>query len=348
MVNSRWNIVWIFAVAVGLGACQQADFGSGGGAGQQDSPGGEDGSGDSDASEELNNGQDADGRRSGEQGDPSIRTGGEENGGDGSLGDGGDDASGEKRDLLFRPDDNTKVDLIFLFDTSPSMDDFVNAVQTRMEGFINQWLADKDNLDYQILVVGEVDPTVSDARVGYYREYVGSHSALGRAKEVLTSGQKYGSVQLRPKSVKQLVVISNDDSSANAQAFKAWVEQNKKLVGRVHVNGFVGFDESSFFSDCYIDGKGQTYMTLGNDAETKGLVQDLCSSDWNRLIENLGKRVARTVSSTFKLDDPPDDPDRIQVRVNGNETEEFYYDGDDQTVTVEDELEAGDKVEISY
>jgi hypothetical protein len=273
---------------------------------------------------------------------------------DDDLGGGGGDNSGDTIEESFKVGENgSKVDVLMFFDQSGSMDKFITEVSQRLGEFVKVFMQSKKNLDYRLLVVaGNFTMPVQNNKVGHLPTHIGNHNAIDVFKQIVSGDVSTGSIKLRKNSTKEFIVVSNDNSNQTAAEFASWVKDNRKDVGRVHINGFVGFKSTGplgYLGPCYIDKAGTNYIEMAKHKDLGGLVQDMCTGDWDALMSNLGKKISNVDSNVFDLKEEAS-TNGIEVTLNGKKLgkSEWSYDEDDNSIEISADLDPQDDVKITY
>lgn len=293
-----------------------------------------------------NKGKDSDGK-SGKNGDSSADNGKGKNGGKGdgdtglanstdsasdsaNGGPGSASDSGNSTEVLsdgsirqtFRGEStklSRSVDVVFAMDTSGSMSDEKASLQTNMAQFITKFETDAKTVDYRIYMIGEnfVFPGGGD-KIVKIQQPVNSHDALIVMQNFIT-GTIPSPMPLRSDSLKQIVVVTDDESEVTSATFKTFIQSTAILQGKTKFNGFVGLPTSVESATCSLAGIGQQYITLGSDPEVGGLIQDICIADWSKLLKDLASSIITDVTrGSFKLDYPADVGSELVVKVNGS------------------------------
>ncbi len=262
--------------------------------------------------------------------------------------------SGDEIKDIFRVASNKgKVDVMLFFDQSGSMQKYISEVAKRLNTFVEKFSQSKKNIDYRILVVAK-DYTlpIQNERVGHVRIGIGNHNAIDVFKDLVTGKVNPGAVKLRKSSTKEFVVVSNDNSSQNAADFGTWARANRNKVGRIHINGFIGFKSTGplgYLGSCYIDKAGTNYIDMTKHKYLGGLAQDMCTGNWDTLIDNLGKKITEIETNVFDLSEEPVIKS-ISVKVD-NETlakSSWSYSEDGNSVEITSILNPDSKVTISF
>lgn len=231
------------------------------------------------------------------------------------------------------------VDIVWVIDSSPSMDDEIAIIQARLNDFA---LAIGDSgLDYRVaLVAAEADlqtpgrdyfgvcippplsgaPGCPDADSAVYRHVRAPvHSA--DALDVLLANAAELDGFLRPEARQHLVVVSDDDHRADRRlaelveaGFGADLVVHSVVTLLDYVDGCGVFDPDEVCS-CG-DERGRAYIALSE--ATGGRVLDLCSDDWAPIFDALNTEVEAGAEIPCAFDIPEVngaviDPQRINV-----------------------------------
>lgn len=214
------------------------------------------------------------------------------------------------------------VDIIFAMDTSGSMDQEKSALQSNMAQFINQFQRTAASLDYQIFMIGDdFNFPAAGGRINLVQQEVDSNNALAILVDFF-QGSLGGSSAVRPNTIKQIVVITDDDAEdVTADGFKSFIQSNPQLNGRTRFNGFVGLPSSQENGQCELASIGNEYIKLGADPSLQGLIQDLCVQNWGQLLTTLASNIISQAQSggSFVLDYPADTSKKITIQVDGME-----------------------------
>ena len=229
------------------------------------------------------------------------------------------------------------VDIVFSMDTSGSMGDEQASLQTNMTQFISRFETEAKSVDYRIYMIGQNFnfPGTGD-KIIKINQSIGSSNSL----EVLQnffSGVIPNPTPLRQDSLKQIVVVTDDEAAGGTgAAFKSFLASHAAFQGKTKFNGFVGLPTSVENAACSLAGIGQQYITLGSDPQFAGLIQDICSPDWSKLLKDLASSIITDVTrGSFKLDFPVDVSTTIEVLVNGSVVEAgiVIYEAASQSIT---------------
>jgi hypothetical protein len=246
-------------------------------------------------------------------------------------------------------------DIIFAVDTSGSMRDEKTRLQQNMSAFLNKFSQDNAKLDYQVFLIGEnfQFPQNLGEKFIPVPEKVGSTDAL----EILQgffSGQIPQPKPVRESTKKQIIVVTDDNAKGvTYESFKNFVNDTPSLKGRTSFNGFVILQNSALNSWCTKAQIGSDYVSLANDADTKGTIFDLCTPDWGVLLKGLAEKILQDIpKERFPLNSTPVDPDDIKVTVDGKEVSQpdWSYDQDANAVVFTKDAAPADgaKVEATF
>jgi hypothetical protein len=262
-----------------------------------------------------------------------------------------------KFDLFTGSDEaqSSPVDIIFAVDTSGSMRAEKARVEQTMSAFIKHFQDNSKDIDYQLYLMGAgfSFPDSSAANIQIISQYVGSRDALSKIQKFF-EGEITNPLPLRPESSKQLVVITDDNSSMSAAAFKTYVNGNALLASKTSLNGFVWIEGTSQeTSTCTRAKNGSVYQELAADAELAGKISDLCAADWNKLFTDLAKEIiTKEVTLSYELTNERDASLPIEVGIDGVKIDESQYSYDKNTnsvvFTAESAPSAEQKIEVKY
>jgi hypothetical protein len=243
------------------------------------------------------------------------------------------------------------VDIIFAIDTSGSMTDEKNFVQANMNIFSQQiFLA---NIDHHVVMIADASPDgpcinvplgsgncPADTKLPEYLHVVqgvGSTNAL----EVILSTHMLWSASIRPGSIKHLVVVSDDESSMDAQTFhNAFIALNPEYANYIF-HAIVAFEapdplECALGANCCAafiplsEEVGEVYLQLVS--QTGGVAGDLCDQQFGPVFDQIAQSVQQTVPLACEWDipDPPEgesfDPTKVNLELElDGMLESIYY-----------------------
>ena len=205
------------------------------------------------------------------------------------------------------------VDIIWVIDSSPSMEEEIAQIQANLNQFTEQITS--SGLDLRVaLVAAERDALIDNRRYigvcippplsaeaicpdvdseGYRHVRLNVHSSDPLDKLIEASPQLADFT--RPDSLKHLVIVTDDDAGwgTNQEEFLTFLGMTPHLEGAmVHsVVDLVGYMSSCVFDDNCSCGeeRGQTYIDLS--MSTGGSIFSVCEADWGPLFSTLQERV---------------------------------------------------------
>lgn len=259
------------------------------------------------------------------------------------------------------------VDVVFVVDTSGSMYEEKELLEQNMQSFLTQFQTSANQLDYRVFLIGKdfSFPTQLDAsRFFLIDRQVESQDGLFVLYDFLTRGSESGQ-RIRPNATVEAIVISDDNAiesidgiSApgwqfmNADEFVAALSQNKPFK-ELHVNGLVGKTEGRVNDWCTIEETGSEYEKLAAMPEYRGLMEDLCTTDWNPLLAKLADNIIERVDpQSFSLKSRPDLSRTMSIQVDGQtiSNSDIRIEEDGTIVILDEQLKRrqGGKMTISY
>jgi hypothetical protein len=224
------------------------------------------------------------------------------------------------------------VDIVFLVDTSASMMEEALAVRNNLNAFSQQIIA--AGIDVRIVVVGErggwiggnpliyvcIEPPLGagncpagpDTNLPTYlhiTEAVGSSDSL----QVFLDTYDDWSFQLRPDSMRHIVVISDDNSAMSGADFQAALPALSPIFDDFIFHGIVAAQDCNAAASV-----GQVYIDL--IAETGGVLGDLCLQQFAPVFGEISQNVSQVaMACSWAIPEPPEDevfdPDMVNVEV---------------------------------
>ena len=247
---------------------------------------------------------------------------------------------------------NTLADIIFVMDSSSSMDEEKASLENQMAAFLHRLSSADSHLDYRVFVIG-TGFTFSD--IGDRQRFqlvpwaVGSFDGLTVLQRFLTE-QPNLDLGLRDGATKEIVMISDQDAGSDvSRAFGVFGETYREAW---RFNGFVGLPNSRQTSSCQISGAGRAYINLGKSHQ--GLIQDICQEDWGGLLANLANSIVRARRIVkYILAYPADKGQLVHVKVAGQDIApaSFKYVSDPEPAilfSVDKAPFSNQSVEVSY
>jgi hypothetical protein len=220
----------------------------------------------------------------------------------------------------------TLVDIIFVVDTSGSMDTEKSFLEQNMSAFVNL-LSGDTRLKAQTFMIGKgfQFPAMDPTRFSVVNFTVDSHNAYGVVKKFFTS-PPVGTLPLRPDATKEIVVVTDDNADMSAGEFVKYLDGAKATLGNVHVNGFIGLANSAENSWCKIVNVGTQYQSVGLHPSYGGTMYDLCSPDWKIMLTKLAEKIiSASAQVEFPLGAKVDPGVEMHVFVNDIELASDYW-----------------------
>lgn len=237
--------------------------------------------------------------------------------------------SGEAQNL-FAP-----VDIIWVVDSSDSMENDASTVQNNLDEFAAD--IEARGIDFHVVLIsdqGFVTPSplfATDPRFLFVNRSVGSNDAFDR---VLDQFPNY-MAHLRPGAITHVVGVTDDDENTSQSTF---ITMMNGLLGHDFTYHVIGSPPGECNSTCpfgcstCFDGaagceRPGDWQPAANPSEehwdaaaaTGGLTFSICTSDWSGLFDTLAMTVAvsEELPCTFALPEPPAgmefDPNLVNV-----------------------------------
>lgn len=240
--------------------------------------------------------------------------------------------------------ESRKVDIVFVVDTSGSMNEEKALLERNMASFIREFAANNNKMDYLVHLLGsDFNIPTAQGSINLVDQRVGSNDALAILYNYISTG--YGGQTVRKESVVEAVVITDDNaypsgdlpirvnpfnpsfstfqgssaeiSTLNAQEFSTLITQNMPGL-KLRFNGLVGKREGQNKDWCHISEVGAEYEALAAMPQYKGTIADLCRDDWTPLLTELASDIIKRVEQTsIRLEFPPDLSRGYQVAIDG-------------------------------
>ncbi len=212
------------------------------------------------------------------------------------------------------------VDIIWVIDSSPSMDDSILIIEQELNLFVAE--ISESNLDYRVVLVGAdddyYDPAAQKQYLGicipeplsgaagcpdtdsesyrHIRQGVHSHDALSK---LINNYEDYKDF-LRPDAITHFIAVSDDDTGGYSDD-----EDFESFIATATAPGFpqgfvfhsivdlIGYIEGCFWDDSCSCGenRGQEYINMSED--TGGVIQSICQEDWTEVFDALQENVVQ-------------------------------------------------------
>ncbi len=227
------------------------------------------------------------------------------------------------------------VDIVFLVDTSASMMEEALAVRNNLNAFSQQIIA--AGIDVRIVMIGErggwlgnpliyvcIEPPLGagncpagpDTNLPTYlhiTEAVGSSDSL----QVFLDTYDQWSFQLRPDSIRHIVVISDDNSYMSGADFQTALPDLSPAFGDFVFHGIVAAQDCNAAASI-----GQVYIDL--ISETGGVLGDLCLQQFAPVFNEISQNVSQVaMACSWVIPEPPEDETfdpamvNVEVEVDG-------------------------------
>lgn len=227
------------------------------------------------------------------------------------------------------------VDIIWIVDSSDSMENDASAVQDNLDGFADYIAA--SGIDFHVVMVSAADFVTPSSRFTsdpehflFIDRHVGSQDVFARALDQYPNYQHF----LREMAITHMVGVTDDDDDMSASTFVSMMEA---LLGHEFTFHAIAAEEGFLGLPCTRGGGvgipapavGDRYFDAAD--MTGGLKFNICDSDWSALFSTLAETVAvsEELPCAYDLPEPPSgmtfDRDRVNVEhtPEGGGTEVF-------------------------
>ena len=207
------------------------------------------------------------------------------------------------------------ADIIFAIDTSSSMDEEIQFVQTNMNAFSQQISA--SGIDVHVILLAEEKGSSAvcigaplgsgtcpgDSKLPNYAHIpvsVGSHDALTQIVDTFPMWRQH----LRPGASKSFVVVTDDDAPGGGGGGAPRIVTSQAFVDEINALDPMLFAQWSLngvycFTECEPTAAavGQVYIDLV--ARTMGVGGDLCLQNFQPVFDQLAKQIITNAGSTI-------------------------------------------------
>jgi hypothetical protein len=260
---------------------------------------------------------------------------------------------------------STTIDLVVTVADSGDVRQMIGGFRTGIESLLAQVAKSPIDLNLHLLDEGYLQIPATFDPSSYARVDVDMRGtdAIGHIAHLLEGdySDRYRDAQgesmmaplaFRPKAHLSALIISNANGEGTIRNGQSNLAEDFDIDKKwnITINSIVGLPTSTHgVGECEVESIGSEYIDLA--MKTSGAVIDICSTDWNQVVENLTLNMFQRVS-TFKLSEAPLDPSKIMVKLDGVALEQntWSYDADQNKVSLLDQslLKDGSTVEILY
>jgi len=225
------------------------------------------------------------------------------------------------------------VDIIWVVDTSGSMNDEANEVQNALNDFSNFIAA--SGIDYHVVLIADAGAMTVPPPLGGSAEFMHVNQVVGStdALEVVYNSYASFSSFLRPNASTHFVVVTDDESDWSQGQFESMIGQfsNASLSNYTFHSicsepqvlipatppfpAIMGPCTGGLGSGNTAAAPGDTYIAMS--AATGGLWSSICSTDWNPTFNAVAAAVSDGIAlpCTYQIPEPPVgetlDPERV-------------------------------------
>lgn len=263
----------------------------------------------------------------------------------------------------------TAVDYIIALDVSGSMKGEMQLLQNSLPNFL-QNLA-KDDLGGSLKITAlarglSEKPTIGGAPMDpngilyISNTEVSSHDALAIINSYIQrnpctpekEADKDFKGCIREKSFKELLVITDDNSQWSKDTFFKQIASNPAFdISKLSLSGIIGLPTSKKGGGCEIAQVGSIYQQIHDSLDKKGLILDLCDTDWNKLLKQVAEAFYENhVSRIFTLQEKPDITQGVTVMLNDQPLNYADYLINNKELELKGtvKLKASDMIKVSY
>lgn len=258
---------------------------------------------------------------------------------------------------------NTPIDVVFVIDTSNSMQVEIDQVEANLGEFLTQLKADERSKFTQVMVLaGKANltftpPAALDSEPNFDFQGAGhkvdSWNGLAVARDFLNGTIAPNKLSPRAEAPKHLVFVTDDNAKTGNSVspasiveatFRTWLDENYPKPGSVTIHTISCPVKGG---DCY--DKSDAYRNLAADDKYKGVVEDLRSPDWGPILDAIVASIKAKAQYTYKLSKKAK-ADSVAVYKNGDKMADgFEFDEATNSVKIDqDKAAEGDILVITY
>jgi hypothetical protein len=283
--------------------------------------------------------------------------------------------------MMERGENNSPVDVVFLLDTSGSMNDEAKYLGDSMVGFLKEFQT-LDVTNHQVYIVNDgADlplPGVEADLVTQVDQLIFSEDALSHYLNFLERGT------FRPDVKKEVIVISDDNFTGEdedneivipgvttAETFLSKLAEigGPKAIETTTISGILGLSETGNPTGCKVDDVGTEYFKLAGVSVSadktiteiagttlmpnRGLIMDLCEKEWKNLLTKLASHIVKKNRIyTYTLSQPMSKDKEMTIEVGGKtlppSAYSVNYEKNQITFKPDSAPEAGEKFIVRY
>lgn len=299
-----------------------------------------------------------------------------QNGEKGHSGPGGSSGEGQSAEQSFQGPGIPPVDILFVMDTSGSMREEKQYLESNMNQFVSKLMGAQ--VDARILALGGGVPDLNkfprgggncgafkfsadlpSNRFGVVPVYVHSYDAIGQLNRFFAGDfVSQTPIKFRQNAPLEIIIISDDDGNNQKELQQdptipprnMATDFNVPAGRKTTVHAIVGKSDSVQVPQiCEIENTGEQAMALAKD--TGGTVMDICSQDWSALLDQLSQQIIDN-NKGYQLDAAVDSSKPVTVTVNGKVLDIKHYrvDYDSGFISILDTatIKSGDEIRVQY
>ena len=203
------------------------------------------------------------------------------------------------------------VDFLVALDTSGSMNDTIPLVERNVATFAERLVT--EGVDARMNLIANKDqvcvpeplagPSCADsANFTHINRTVNSNDALSILLDCVDGCPRDGGMGyrdlLRPDSLRQILVITDDETTLSWSAFRSGMRN-------AGLDDFIFYGVIGMFADTCVDTVGSEYLLGVN--ETGGEALHICTQDWGAIIDTIFDATIERLSLWYELEEVPID-----------------------------------------
>ncbi len=237
------------------------------------------------------------------------------------------------------------VDIVWAIDTSGSMDEEIDNVETNIAAFVD--FIEASGLDYHVVMIAAQNPNISDTRYDvcvpqplsgtqgcpdtdsavyrHVREFVFSDEGI---EDMIGTWGQYSDF-IRPNSSLHFVAVTDDESDKGAQWFIDRAATHGYTTGDYTVHSIVSLTEREVCDFGFIcewvgcsgpygdaEAKGEKYINLSQ--QTGGITASICDADWGSIFDAIAEEIVAgaEIPCVFSIPEPEEGFELVPGEVN--------------------------------